>query len=474
MNYVKTSGSYRRRSKRSRGLRRRFAAIALLVAAVGFAAWGIARVHAPAAAQPANVVRPPARTPVADAFDIAPQPLPPAPAWSATEVSRLRSSLHDAFAPATAGAQRWSLVVLSADGRPIFGDGADRAVVPASTAKLVVAASTLDAFGGNFRYHTVLAAQGDVSSGGTLDGNLWLAGSGDPSLRADDLRAGVATLERSGLRRVSGSAAVDPSAMHGPELNPHWDPDDAGEDYAAPTNALSIDGDTIESHKSVGGVDERFWSPIHDVPHYASATLQRMLRQYGIATGAPPLVGTSPLDTIVLWDHRSPPLRDLEAHMLYFSDNHYAEQLLRTLGGESGGRADDAAGLSAERRFLSEHGIPDPGLRLADGSGLSGEDRIAAVTLARILADAQLRGGAASLYRLLPQGGKEGTLADYDFTQALGRVRAKSGHISGVSALAGYVNTLHHGRAVFAFLVNGSPGNPDSAIVRAVDRLAEF
>ncbi len=412
--------------------------------------------------------------PAEDAFETVARPLPPAPPWTVSQIARLHQSMRDAFAPALAGAQRWSMVVLDASGETLYDDRASHAVVPASTAKLVVAASALDVLGGNFRYHTILAAPHAIAADGSLDGNLWLAGSGDPSLRGDDVRAGVGVLARDGLRRIAGSAAVDPTAMHGPELNPHWDPDDAGQDYAAPTNALSIDGDTVESQKSVGGIEEHFWTPVRDVPHYASAMLQRLLAQRGIATSAPPIVGASPLDSVVLWEHRSAPLRAIEAHMLYYSDNHYAEQLLRTLGGETGGVADDASGLAAERHFLSEHGIPDPGLQLHDGSGLSGDDRIAAVTLARILSAAQLRGGDASVYLLLPQGGEQGTLRDYDFTTALGRVRAKSGHISGVSSLAGYVNTLHHGRVVFTFMVNGSLGDPDAAIVRAVDRLAEF
>jgi D-alanyl-D-alanine carboxypeptidase len=64
-------------------------------------------------------------------------------------------------------------------------------------------------------------------------------------------------------------------------------------------------------------------------------------------------------------------------------------------------------------------------------------------------------------------------LTDYDFTQALGRVRAKSGHLDDASALAGYVNTTSHGRLIFAFIINGwTSGDPDSAIVRAVDRMA--
>ena len=103
-----------------------------------------------------------------------------------------------------------------------------------------------------------------------------------------------------------------------------------------------------------------------------------------------------------------------------------------------------------------------------DGSGLSRNNRVAAITIARLLV------AEPSLYRLLPRGGREGTLADYDFTTALGRVRAKSGHLSNVASLAGYATTTHHGRVAFAFLIDGSPADPDAAIVRAVDRLVEY
>jgi len=208
---------------------------------------------------------------------------------------------------------------------------------------------------------------------------------------------------------------------------------------------------------------------MQNVAAYVGAQTEAMLAARGIASARAPGAGASPLDTVVLWDHRSPPLQALEAHMLFVSDNHYAEQLLRTVGGEGGGAADDAGGIDAERRFLDRLGVPAPGLRLFDGSGLSPDNRVAAITVARLLSDNE-----PSLYRLLPLGGREGTLEDYDFRTALGRVRAKSGHLSGVSALAGYANTLHHGRVAFAFLVDGSPGDPDAAIVRAVDRLVEF
>jgi D-alanyl-D-alanine carboxypeptidase len=61
----------------------------------------------------------------------------------------------------------------------------------------------------------------------------------------------------------------------------------------------------------------------------------------------------------------------------------------------------------------------------------------------------------------------------YQFESAAGRVRAKSGHLDDAASLVGYVDTRKHGRVVFAFLINGSPGDPDAAIVSAVDRIAE-
>jgi serine-type D-Ala-D-Ala carboxypeptidase/endopeptidase (penicillin-binding protein 4) len=462
MSYVKSSVGFRSRSRRLRVRKRRTFALAglLFVAAL---VWLVARAHSgPKALAPEARAAAPA---VAERL-VAPSP---APEWTASDRDRLWSRLHGAFAPVIAGASGWSLAVVSAQGATIFDERAERAVAPASVLKLVVAASALDALGPAYRFHTMFAARGSTGDDGRLSGDLWLIGSGDPSLVSGDLRNGIGVLARSGLRRVDGRVMIDATALTGPALNPHWGRDDNGQDYAAPTSAVSLDGDTIESRQIVDGVEQKVWTPMQNVAAYVGAQTKVMLAARGIAGASAPGVGAAPLDTVVLWDHRSAPLQALESHMLFVSDNHYAEQLLRTIGGEVAGAPDDAGGIAAERQFLQRLGIPSPGLRLFDGSGLSPDDHIAAVTVARLLADMQ-----PALYLLLPQGGREGTLEDYDFTTALGRVRAKSGHLSDVSALAGYANTQHHGRVAFAFLIDGSPGDPDAAIVRAVDRLVEF
>jgi D-alanyl-D-alanine carboxypeptidase/D-alanyl-D-alanine-endopeptidase (penicillin-binding protein 4) len=455
----------------------------------------------------------------------APKPLfaKPAPAWSANDRRRVQDDLRAEFASALAGADRYSLCVIDGRGSVLFDDRATSAVTPASVQKLVVADTSLNTLGPRYRFHTILAAQRSVGGDGVLGSNLWIVGSGDPSLRSSDTAGGVGTLAQNGLRKVGGGVVVDPTAMRGPEINPHWSADDADEDYDAPTSAVSLDGDTVEfrvygtsygapariatvpesdavrysGHVTTGGdnvivggtntpnefqfggtippaSEEKYWLPVHNIPRYVGSVLERQLRDHGITTTERASVGNAPLDAIVLWDHRSQTLPVLVQHMLFVSDNHYAEQLLRAVGADASDAPDDAGGLAAEREFLRARGIPIPGLHIVDGSGLARANRIAAVTLARILSDSELRDGGAELYPLLPEGGRQGTLKNYDFTTALGRVRAKTGHIGGVVSLAGYVTTRHHGRLAFAFMVNGSPGDPDDAIVRAVDRLATF
>jgi D-alanyl-D-alanine carboxypeptidase/D-alanyl-D-alanine-endopeptidase (penicillin-binding protein 4) len=506
---VKNSARYKRKSKRSRAAKRSLVLI-VVFGVIALAIWSIARgffaqTRVASSSMQHTIVR---STPV------------PAP-WTPAQISALRRSLNGAFAPALSS--RYSLAVIDATGRVIYADRERSPVTPASVQKLIVADAALNLLGPNYRFHTVMAAPRALDRG-TIDGNLWLVGSGDPWLRSEDVRGGVRLLVRTGLRRVDGAVAIDASVMSGPEINPNWDPSDANEDFQVATSAVSLDDGTAEfrvygrapgeaarvavvpasrdvrvtgavrtttSFDSVtivpqspnvfalGGdipanTEEKFWLPVHDVPVYVGDVLERMLQQAGVTLAQPPQISSAPLDTIVLWDHRSAPLRTLVGHMLFVSDNHYAEQLMRTLAVDGGEAGTDADGLAVERTFLRSRGIPVDGLRSVDGSGLAHANRVCALTLARILSDAELRDHGAELYLLLPAGGRDGTLTHYDFTTALGRVRAKTGHLSDASSLAGYVNTMHHGRVAFAFVINDSPGDPDNAFVRAVDRLAAF
>ncbi|MBV8116970.1 MAG: D-alanyl-D-alanine carboxypeptidase/D-alanyl-D-alanine-endopeptidase [Candidatus Eremiobacteraeota bacterium] len=474
-----------------------------------------------AALAPREAPRKPAAAAARSSPVIARAPRAVAAPWSEDEARAIRSAVASALSPALDTAQTYSCVVLAQDGSTLFEDRAGAAVTPASTQKLIVADAALTLLGAPFRFNTLLGSE-QPPQAGIIAGDLWLAGSGDPSFRSSALLRGVRALQAAGVQHIDGRVVVDPSAITGDEINPAWNASDANEDFMAAVSGMSLDEDTVEFHvtgTSAGapaavyvnppstavryagnavtgdgddvtiagtqtpntfrldgvippGIKETFYLPVHGIPQYAGTVLTDYLRVNGVSVAAPPATGTAPLTLQVLWNHRSDPLSTIVRHMLVFSDNHYAEQLLRTVGGVDGASPNDADGIAAEISVLRSQHIPIPSLHVVDGSGLGETNRVAAATLAGVLAHFDADPLGNPLYLLLPRGGKDGTLRMYDFTSAAGRVRAKSGHLASTSALAGYVQTRSHGRVVFAFLIDGNARDPDTAIVSAVDRIA--
>jgi D-alanyl-D-alanine carboxypeptidase/D-alanyl-D-alanine-endopeptidase (penicillin-binding protein 4) len=332
------------------------------------------------------------------------------------------------------------------------------------------------------------------------------------------LRGGVGVLARAGITDITGGVVADATLFGGREVNPAWDPDDLQYDYAAGTSALSLDEGTVELHvvpasigaparidvrppseavRIRGGVitgysttlsidrapdrnefsvagnlavdaEQSFYRPVIDQPLYVAGVARSMLRDRNITVEGRAVTGVAPAGATVLWRHYSAPLRTLLNHMLFESDNHYAEQLLRAVGAHAGTVGTESTGAAVERSVFRTLGAPTEGLRIVDGSGLAPSDRVAPIDLATLLARANLDPTGDILFHDLPRVGIEGTVRRHDVTTALGRARAKSGHIADVDALAGYVDTRRHGRVAFAILVNG-PQADDGPVYDGVD-----
>ncbi|HMD01604.1 MAG TPA: D-alanyl-D-alanine carboxypeptidase/D-alanyl-D-alanine-endopeptidase, partial [Candidatus Baltobacteraceae bacterium] len=361
-----------------------------------------------------------------------------------------------------------------------------------------------------------------------------------PLLTSDELRGGVGALARAGVLRVAGPIVVDDSAFAGSELNAHWSTDDLDEGYAARTSALSLDGNTVEFHVAPGAVGEpaqisieppndlvrvsgsiltggpgsgsnltinratsapasalddpapndfrvdgrietgevqKYWKPVVGLPNYVGGALARMLAQRGIGFDGSAQTGPAPLAAQPLWIHRSQPLAAIVDEMLTNSNNHSAEQLLRILGAHAGRAGTDANGIAVERRELARLGISREGLRIFDGSGLSPDDRVEALTLAKLVAQELQTPASSALLGAMPRVGLDGTVVYHNLTEALGRARAKSGHIDGVNGLVGTVLSRHHGRIAFAFIVNDPRYQADAITAEedhALDALADF
>ncbi len=446
---------------------------------------------------------------------------PKAPAWSAAALhdvqARLRAALDDPTLESS------GIAVVDANARPLFVRRARQPYTPASTFKILAAISALQTFGPNYRFVTDLRTL-DEPSDGTAHGDVWLVGSGDPTLSSDDLRGAAGAVYRSGVRRIDGALVADASAFAGPEVNPAWDPDDLQYDYAAGTSALSVDGGTVEFHlvpTSAGaparievrppgdavsitgtvltgysttlsierapnqnqfafsghvavGAEQSFYRPVAEMAMYAGRVTRALLAARGITVRDGVRVGVAPLGGHVIWQHRSQPLSAIVKQMLFVSNNHFAEQLLRAVGAERGIGTEKSGG-AVERSLLARDGVPQAGLRIVDGSGLAPTDRIAPISIATFLARTAAQPIGATLLSALPRVGIEGTVRYRQVTDALGRARAKSGHIENVNALVGFVQTRRHGRVAFAFMVNdprADDGPVDAGIDRALDVLA--
>ena len=344
------------------------------------------------------------------------------------------------------------------------------ALVPGSTAKLLTAAAALLALG-----HDTTFTTGVVT--GAEPGTVVLVGGGDPTLsalpageesiypgaaRLDDLVAQVRAASTGPVNRV----LVDVERYSGDVLAAGWLPADVPGGFVAPIVPVMLDGARADPRQDIS---PRSGAPALD----AAAELARRLG----ADPAGSAVGTAAPGAQVLGVVDSPPVEDLVTTVLAASDNVLAETLAREVALATGAEPSFAGAADAVLGVLARKGFDTASTTLADGSGLSTEDRVAAMPLTDLLAtaagpeDGPEDGTArpAALRPLLvglPVAGGTGTLAErYEgpaATAGRGWVRAKTGTLTAVNSLAGTVLDVDGRLLVFALLSNG----PDPSVAR--------
>ena len=186
-----------------------------------------------------------------------------------------------------------------------------------------------------------------------------------------------------------------------------------------------------------------------------------------------------PTGATVAWRHDGEPLSALLADMWLPSDNLIAEELLREIDVAANARAGSREGGTAlERTWLRSIGVDPAGVTLADGSGLSQYDRVTPRVLVAILAHDWHGPNRDAVLNALPIAGVRGDLRGaMRGTPAAGHVVAKTGSMSHVRGLAGYVTTRTHGTLIFALSIDDWMGSDaDLAALRAAfcSRLAVY
>jgi D-alanyl-D-alanine carboxypeptidase/D-alanyl-D-alanine-endopeptidase (penicillin-binding protein 4) len=372
---------------------------------------------------------------------------PTAPLASAEAVRALIGPL------ARRGLANGSVLVLDPAADAVLYDQASaQPRIPASTTKLATAAAALDVLGPQTRIPTI--AYGDP-------GTIYLVGGGDPTVvrsgGGNPLAGGSPSLRdlaRSVAAAVDSQLPVrlvyDDSAFRGPRLGPGWSSSFPAAGVAAPVTALVVDG----GRTSPGSL-----SRVADPARQAATVFAGFLRAAGLTVESVQ-AGRRGAGATELARVESAPVGDIVERMLTDSENNYAEALAHLVGGDALGKPTFVGGAAATRDAVAALGIDVDGLDLADGSGLSSRNRVPARVLADLLAGV-VRGSDPDLAPIAPGlavAGFTGTLADRFTTAATrpgrGFVHAKTGTLTGVSALAGTVQDADGRILVFAMIAN--------------------
>jgi D-alanyl-D-alanine carboxypeptidase/D-alanyl-D-alanine-endopeptidase (penicillin-binding protein 4) len=420
---------------------------ACLAAAAGlFALFMLAAAHA-AHARPPDIA---ARTPVATAGAHA-------SATGAISTARLQRKLGGLAAGPGGGV--W---VYDADSeRTLFESHTNRRRILASNTKLFTTATALDRLGADARLETRVWAPGVTGDAppppggepiedpqpfdGVVEGSLYLVGGGDPALgsrsfaRANnlpltDLKDLAVEVRKAGIEEVEGKLLVDAGVFdrrRGTGVS-GWSR------YIGPLSGLTY-------NSGLGGGD-----PALSAGEAFEDLLRKQgIRVSGVARGAVPaeLRAEPPVATA-----HSLELARLVDETNETSNNFFAETLLKRLDAGDGQHGTTKGGARRVRAFARQLGSK---VRPRDGSGLSRANRASPHDVGKLLAGMLDHDAHEAFESSLPVAGREGTVRGrMRGTAAQGRCRAKTGTLTGVSALSGYCEA-DGGPVVFSILMNG-------------------
>ncbi|MCP2262171.1 D-alanyl-D-alanine carboxypeptidase / D-alanyl-D-alanine-endopeptidase (penicillin-binding protein 4) [Streptoalloteichus tenebrarius] len=425
--------------------------------------------------------------------------------------------------PQLRGARSSVVVRDAASGEVLYDRGGSDRLAPASNAKMLTAAAALETLGPDHRFTTEVFAAGP-RHGGFLDGDLYLRGTGDPTMLAADYDGLAARVAESGIRVVRRLVADDTWFDRVP-LGAGWAWDDEPYYYSAEISALTVSSNSdydagtvlvrvkpgtpgqppvveldpptgvvrvdnrattgaagsspavtaerqhgtntvvVTGSVPAGGQPVSSLSTVSDPTAYAIDVFRRALAARGVRVlDANNGRGATPSGAARIAERTSMPLSELLVPFLKLSNNGHAETLVKAMGRAVHGVGSWDAGLRVVRDKLAGLGLDAAAYQVVDGSGLSRMDLVSAQQFAAFLVEARKRPWFPVFSASLPVAGEPdrmvgGTLRNrMRGTPAAGNVRAKTGSMTSVSSLSGYVTSAEGRPLVFSAVFNNFLG----------------
>lgn len=329
---------------------------------------------------------------------------------------------NDIFETSTVGMLIYDLTADSV----LFRHNARQLMRPASTMKMMVAVATLDRLGSKYRYHTTMETTAKQDSN-VLSGDLYFRGGFDPMIDNGDLDTFVDSLRSMGVDTIRGDIYADVSMKDNDRLGEGWCWDD---------------DNPVLSPLLVNRKDE-----------FTERFAER-LRHRGIFFDGRQRTAKTPRGTRTLCTIERP-IGDVMKRMLKVSDNLYAESMFYQLAATAEGTATARNGRNQMNRLVQRLGFRPSKFYIADGSGLSLYNYVSPELEVAFLRHAYKN---KDIYDMLlthmPIAGVDGTLSKrMRKGHARGNVKAKTGTVTGVSALAGYC-TAANGHLLCFSIIN--------------------
>jgi D-alanyl-D-alanine carboxypeptidase/D-alanyl-D-alanine-endopeptidase (penicillin-binding protein 4) len=363
---------------------------------------------------------------------------------------RMRAWLHGG------GGSASGLLVVDAETEQVLCASAPSRSRPlASNMKLFTTATALSKLGPEYRIQTRLLHDGRIDEQGVLHGSLYLKGGGDPALGTPSFYSsylgGLGTnifaltpqVKAAGVKAIDGRIYADDTIFD--RRRGVADSGYATSPYIGPLSGLAFNSGFRGSTSASG-----FSS---DPAKLAATKLALSLRKAGVQVPTQVTLRPTPMFARGVGQLHSPTLDRIVNLTDVYSDNFFAETLIKLLGARFGGTGTTPAGAGVVEGFARSLGS---GVQATDGSGLTRSNRASPRQVVELLLGMQEDPAGEEFVQDLALAGQEGTVADrMEGTAAYGRCRTKTGTISGVSNLSGYCFNRSGRVMAFSILMAG-------------------
>ena len=388
----------------------------------------------------------------------------------------------------------WGFVIYDPKTKKVVSSYNENAsLVPASTTKLLTTETAMSLLGEKFRWNTQLEHSGNIDADGVLQGNLYIVGSGDPSLGTNKAGASsyssiiadfIAAVSQKGIKKVNGDIIIQTAVfkmnkMQSLPANIVWLENGSYYLPVGSTYEINPQNEKLIAKKANPFAENKnfyYISPyinqmvysdkfngsglttkLPDAPAYLANNLRTTMIKRGFTvTGnvVSRTIDLNPEKRELITNYQSPTLSEIVYYTNQHSDNALAEATLRMVGFQKNGDQTLESGRKVVVDHLTEISFDTNGLNYIDGSGLSRNNLVTPISQVKFLTNLMNEKYYKTYFDSLPIGGQTGTLKKMFMGSGNGQVFAKTGTLNKVKTLAGYMKTNSGKTLVFSLLIN--------------------